>query len=280
MHVTAMGLRPRVFGLLILSALCSQGCTPTGRSALTEEIAITPTVAATATPVSTATPSPPAGDVQRRPSDGMDMVFVPGGEFRMGTDYLQAAYAREVCKAFNPEGGLAVCQATSFGDEAPAHMVTLDGFWIDKTEVTNRQYQGCVAVDGCEPPVEAGSYYRTEYYGNPEFDDYPVVWVTRDQAQAYCQWAGGRLPTEAEWEYAARGPKSWLYPWGNDFDGARLNYCDANCDAGPNDPTVDDGYADTAPVGSYPSGVSWVGALDMAGNVREWVADWYSYYTA
>jgi formylglycine-generating enzyme required for sulfatase activity len=208
----------------------------------------------------------------------MDMVFVPGGEFRMGTDYLQAAYAREVCKAFNPEGGLAVCQATSFGDEAPAHMVTLDGFWIDRTEVTNRQYQGCVAVDGCDPPVEAGSYYRTEYYGNPEFDDYPVVWVTRDQAQAYCQWAGGRLPTEAEWEYAARGPKSWLYPWGNDFDGARLNYCDVNCDAGPSDPTVDDGYADTAPVGSYPSGASWVGALDMAGNVREWVADWYGYY--
>jgi formylglycine-generating enzyme required for sulfatase activity len=214
-----------------------------------------------------------------RPVDGVTMVYVPAGAFRMGSDHLQAAYARQVCKEYNPEGGLAACPSTSFGDESPAHLVSLDGYWIDRTEVTNGQYQVCEAAGACTPPVETGAYYRPSYYGNAEFEDYPVIWVTRDQASEYCRWAGGRLPTEAEWEYAARGPESWLYPWGDEFDGTRLNYCDANCDAGPNDPTVDDGYADTAPVGSYPTGASWVGALDMAGNVREWVSDWYGSYT-
>jgi formylglycine-generating enzyme required for sulfatase activity len=207
------------------------------------------------------------------------MVYVPAGEFQMGSTLEQAKYALALCKASVEGSSLAICQASSFDDERPAHMVALDGFWIDQTEVTNGHYQRCVDAGDCLPPVETGSYTRERYYGAPAYDDYPVIWVTRPQAADYCAWAGGRLPTEAEWEYAARGPEGRLFPWGDEFDGTRLNYCDASCTAGMTDQAVNDGYPDTAPVGSFPSGVSWCGALDMAGNVREWVADWFAYYS-
>lgn len=219
------------------------------------------------------------GDTQQRTNDGMLMVYVPGGDFMMGSDYLGTAYARQLCFEYSTTDAVANCQSGNFGDESPAHPVSLSGFWLDQTEVTNGQYQQCVQAGACTPPMEARSNDRPVYFGNPYYAGYPVIYVTREQASAYCGWVGGRLPTEAEWEYAARGPESWIFPWGNDFDGARLNYCDVNCSAGPNDPTINDGYADTAPVGSYPSGASWVGALDMAGNVREWVADGYGPYT-
>jgi len=162
------------------------------------------------------------------------------------------------------------------------HTVALDGFWIDRAEVTNTQYQQCVESGACDPPAESGSYTRDSYYGNNAYADYPVIWVNWQQAVDYCEWAGARLPTEAEWEYAARGPEGRVFPWGDQFDGMRLNYCDANCKFGWADDAVDDGYADTAPVGSHPSGASWCEALDMAGNVYEWVADWYdsNYYVS
>jgi len=105
-----------------------------------------------------------------------------------------------------------------------------------------------------------------------------VVCVNWDQAQAYCAWVGGRLPSEAEWEYAARGPESLDYPWGKAFDPHRLNACDVNCGLERADAAADDDHAYPAPVGSYPSGASWVGTLDMAGNVWEWVIDWYGNY--
>ena len=192
----------------------------------------------TATPAEEATLS--LGDTWTRPADGMVMVYVPAGEFEMGSI-----------------GG--------DDDEQPVHTVALDGFWIDRTEVTKAQYEQCVAAGACTP-----------CYGDSAYDDYPAIYVTWYQAETYCGWAGGRLPTEAEWEYAARGPEARVFPWGDEFDGTRLNFCDANCERDWADETVDDGYAETAPVGSYPAGASWCGAQDMAGNVWEWVADSYA----
>jgi len=214
----------------------------------------TPTMAPTATPLSSAPPVS-IGQVvtQTRPADEMVMVYVPAGEFEMGS-------------------------TAGNSDEQPVHTVALDAFWIDRIEVTNAQYQRCVTAGACDPPVESGSSTRDSYYGDSDYDDYPVIQVSWHQARTYCAWAGGRLPTEAEWEYAARGPEGWVFPWGNEFDGTRLNYCDVNCTLDWADETVDDGYADTTPVGNYPGGASWCGALDMAGNVWEWVADLYGDY--
>ena len=209
----------------------------------------------------------------------MVQVFVPAGDFKMGSDDGGLKYARQLCKQYGGEMAIATCRAAAFADESPTHGVALRGFWIDRTEVTNRQYRLCVRAGACVPPVDTGSHTRKSYYNNSAYGDYPVIWVTWQQATDYCRWAGARLPTEAEWEYAARGPESRTFPWGNVFDGKRLNYCDRRCKGGPNDPLVDDGNADTAPVGSYPAGESWCGALDMAGNVREWVADWYGRFT-
>lgn len=224
----------------------------------------------------TAVPSP--GSTRVRAPDGMHMVYVPEGTFLMGSDYLATGFARKLCREYMHRDTVAACQKSNYADETPAHAVTLAAFWIDQTEVSNRQYQQCEQAGVCEPPAERGSHYRPAYYGAADYAGFPVIFVTRGQAITYCEWVGGRLPTEAEWEYAARGPNSSIFPWGNAFDGTRLNYCDASCDAGPNDPKVDDGYAETAPVGSFPSGASWVGALDMAGNVREWVDGWYGSY--
>ncbi|MGD1996560.1 MAG: SUMF1/EgtB/PvdO family nonheme iron enzyme [Anaerolineae bacterium] len=192
--------------------------------------------------------APSLGDTQERSSDGAVMVYVPAGEFEMGST----------------EGR---------DDEQPVHTVTLDSFWIDRTEVTNGQYALCVEAGACELPTG-----RPLDYGDSDYEDYPVTWVNWRRAQAYCEWAGARLPTEAEWEYAARGPEGRQYPWGDEFDATRLNYCDASCGENWADDSSDDGYADKAPVASYPDGASWVGTLDMTGNAWEWVADWYGDY--
>jgi formylglycine-generating enzyme required for sulfatase activity len=202
----------------------------------------------TDTPMPTPTPVPVAGGTRMREKDGMAMVYVPAGEFTMGSD----------------DGDV---------DVRPAHTVYMDAFWIDKYEVTNAQYGECVEAGACRAPTTCG--WGEPTYGDASKANHPVVCVHRDDAQAYCAWAGARLPTEAEWEKAARGTDEPRWPWGNTFDVSKVNFCDRNCEFEWKDAGVDDGYARTAPVGSFPAGASPYGALDMAGNVWEWVADWY-----
>lgn len=214
----------------------------------------TTTPTPTHTPTITAMPTPGIVNTRIRPADEAVMVYVPAGEFMMGS-----------------EAGLS--------NEKPVHAVYLDSYWIDQTEVTNSMYALCVQDGDCERPSNLGSYTRDNYYNAPAFANYPVIYVGWQDAQNYCEWAGARLPTEAEWEKAARWDEETqearTYPWGNTFDGTLLNFCDENCQFSWKDATVDDGYEDTAPVGSYPDGISPYGALDMAGNVWEWTADWY-----
>jgi len=217
-------------------------------------------------------PPPPAAQAGTILQDvhNVPMVYIPAGPFTMGGS---ADVGLAECKKYwyKPDE----CKRDNYTDEEPAHTVTLDAFYIDQYEVTNARYAECVQAGKCAAPGETKSYTRDNYYGNPQYNDYPVITVDWNQAKAYCEWRGGRLPTEAEWEKAARGTDGRTYPWGNEFDGSRVNFCDKNCTFDWANKNYDDGYADTAPVGSYPGGVSPYGVYDLAGNVWEWVNDWY-----
>lgn len=184
-----------------------------------------------------------------------EMVYVPAGQFQMG------------CDPAHDDG-------TGCISDELLHTVWLDAFIIDKTEVTNAQYQQCVAAGACNTPSNISSATRSFYFGNPDFENYPVIYIDWYDAEDYCNWANKRLPTEAEWEKAARGTTPWAYPWG---DGA------FNCNLGNSriDMSRPACVGDTTAVGSYPAGASPYGALDMAGNVLEWVSDWHSdsYYS-
>lgn len=144
--------------------------------------------------------------------------------------------------------------STVKADESPVHRVMLDAFWIMETEVTNALYGQCVAAGACTPP-------KNDSWQESTLADHPVTDVDWAQATAYATWAGGRLPTEAEWEKAARGTDERLFPWaGESTDATRLNFLSTT----------------TMPVGSFPAGASPFGVLDLGGNVEEWVADWFS----
>jgi len=213
------------------------------------------------TPALTAVPASSPSPIRSRATDGAEMMFVPAGEFLMGSPDA------------DPKAG---------DDEKPLHTVYLDAFWIDRTEVTNARYVqflnalgehagACEGRDCAETQVEDKYSHIVRqggrYVVEPGFEDHPATQVSWHGAQAYCAWAGARLPTEAEWEKAARGVDGRSYPWGNqlpDCDQAQFGDCGGM----------------TVPVGSLPAGASPYGVLDMAGNVWEWVADWYdpAYY--
>jgi formylglycine-generating enzyme required for sulfatase activity/tetratricopeptide (TPR) repeat protein len=219
------------------------------------------------TPTDTATPPPPTpvpGFVQTRSEDDMEIVYIPAGEFQMGS--------KESVEA----------------DEKPAHPVSLDAFWMDQTEVTNEMFLKFLNAKRAEFNFPNGSrevhyennkifYLRKEgsswdrilwdgeefVLNDPTFADHPVVDVTWYGAKAYCEWVGGHLPTEAEWEYAARGPADYPYPWGDALPNGHLaNY--------------DNQVESTTTVDNYREGASPFGVWNMAGNVFEWVNDWYS----
>ena len=206
--------------------------------------------------------------------DITEQVEIPAGEFVMSSTEREAEQAMKTCIQLND----LMCVEEDIFGETPQHNIYLDAFNIDKTEVTNAMYEQCVQAGTCNPPQQIYSYNISDYYNNPQYADYPVVYVNWNQASAYCQWAGKRLPTEAEWEKAARGTDGRIYPWGdNQITEKLLNAADINAFiffawANPN---IDDGYQETSPTGHYPDGASPYGALDMAGNVSEWVADWH-----
>ncbi len=182
-----------------------------------------------------------------------DMAYVGQGLSVMGLDKEQPADSGKKLTAYERRMK-GPWSAETFQDESPAHMVVLDAYFIDKYEVSNKEYGEFVKVKGHPAPA---------YWDDPRLNkaEQPVVGVNWYDATAYCEYRGKRLPTEAEWEKAARGPNGHLYPWGNDFDPARANY-------GRNHDT-------TMPVDSNPEGASYYGLSNMAGNVFEWVSDWY-----
>jgi formylglycine-generating enzyme required for sulfatase activity len=209
-------------------------------------------VVVTATPLpSTDTPAPeptqtlvpvplsgPQNGTTMKWIDGSMLVYIPSAEFTMG----------------------------NAGFDAPVRTVAVDGFWMYQTKVTNRMFAQCVAVGACSAPTEE---LGGPVYSNPQYANHPVVGVTWDQAQTYCGWAQGQLPTEAQWEKAARGTDGRTYPWGNDkpaCDLLNLGYCTGR----------------TSEVDAFSAGVSPYGLYDMAGNIFEWVSDWYgdSYYSS
>lgn len=230
-----------------------------------------PTPTATILPSATITPTtegPQARDTRISDIDQMEQVYISAGEFLMGSNDIEASYTTTMGHDYA---------------ETPLHTVYLDGYWFDKYEVTNGQYALCVDAGGCVPPYRFDSETRTRYYDNPEYSNYPVIWVNWYMAQDYCQWVGRRLPTEAEWEKAARGTDGNKYPWGNDFvtdplADERANWCDINCPRTIANDRWNDAYADTAPVGSYPAGASPYGVMDMAGNVWDWTTTILSLY--
>ena len=183
-------------------------------------------------------------------------------------------------------------------DEKPEQTIFLDSFWIYQTPVTNEMFEKFVDATGYITTSETfgesfiyspdGKIESLEgaSWKNPEglqstilgYDDYPVVHISWIDASAYCEWVGGRLPTEAEWEKAARGPYGHKFPWGDmENFGGKANYCDSSCEFEWAENNFNDGFPKTSPVGTYTSGLSYYGVLDMAGNVWEWCSDWYDH---
>ncbi len=247
-----------VIGVILFLAIQPKpGNVPTpvsSNSTPTEEIVSVAEVLPTMTTAPTRTSAPPTATPTVEevaapgntisPKDNMPMIYIPEGTFIMGSHLCPP----KVDYACEP------------------HEVYLDGYWIDQYEVTNEMYRQCVDDGDCETPAIVDSKKRAGYFYSSQYEDYPVIWVNRRNAVDYCEWAGRRLPTEAEWEKAARGDDERKFPWGDNPSSSYANY---NYYIG-----------DTTPVGAYSNGASPYGVMDMAGNVWEWVADYYYYYSS
>ena len=207
---------------------------------------------------------------------GLPGLVFAGGLTLLGRDNVRAAPAQAGSDGLTassrvevPAGAFRMGSETGAADEGPVHRVSGGAFSIDRYEATNARYGACVRAGACSPPALASSFTRRTYFGAAEYDDYPVVHVSWGQAASFCAWAGGRLPTEAEWERAARGTAdARVFPWGDSPpDCTKANFL--GC------------VGDTDRVGQRPAGQSPYGISDMAGNVWEWTADWYEagYYS-
>ena len=196
-----------------------------------------------------------------------DMVEIPVGRFRMGLSFQQVSRILKRCTQVDK-----TCTRWWFKDEMPSHFVRLDKYWIDVYEVTNEKYLEFVKATGHRPALDGTCETEACRQGNlwkgksfPEkIRNQPVTQANWYDAVAYCKWRGKRLPTEAEWEKAARGPLGNMYPWGNSAPPGKATYR-----------RKWRGVSTMTDVGSYPNGASVYGVQDMAGNVWEWVADWY-----
>jgi len=219
----------------------------------------TPALTFTSTvPLPTSTfPKPPYEIIHRT------KVHIPDGSFEMGCD---------------PNNNIGITCEHEFSimnllSELPQHKVMLSAFTIDKFEVTNYEYSLCVSAGICNPPRSVSSNSRRHYYDTSDYANFPVIYVSWYQASTFCIWAGGRLPSEAEWEKAARGSlDTRVFPWGNNEPNcSKVNYYDGEKSC----------LGDTSKVGKLQLGNSYYGVSDLSGNVAEWINDWFSnkYYS-
>jgi formylglycine-generating enzyme required for sulfatase activity len=250
------GQRIRIIaGLGVLLVFAIVGCQPSAVAKPAAKFTETPIPVLVTTPISSPTDTPlilaptalPAEIVDAK---GVTMRLVPAGPFKMGSN-------------------------NGMPDEKPVHIVNPPAFYMDKYEVTNALYKVCVDAKVCQVPTNTGLGTHSGAYGtyaNQQFDNYPVIYVDWNRAKTYCEWRGAHLPSEIEWEKAAHGTDGRKYPWGNAIDTSLANY-------GNNVPDDYSGvFGKTTAVGSYPKGQSPYGIYDMAGNVWEWMADWYDVY--
>lgn len=221
--------------------------------------------------------------------DGKEMVLIRAGWFEMGSTEKQIDAAYQLGKKYNKD-----TKRAWFKSETPRHRVWVDAYYMDKTEVTNREFRQFMDAGGYKQKnywsaegwkfIQQKKIVEPRYWKNSGFNqpNQPVVGVSWYEAEAYASWAGKQLPTEAQWEKAARGSDGRVYTWGNEAaDGNRANYCDAKCGYAWKDKGENDRYMYLSPVGSYELGKSPYGIYDLAGNVWEWVRDWYDgdYYS-
>ncbi len=251
---------PSDIGVLVVPAgPATVTCSRDGYGTVAQTVGVDPgkTMAITLTLVKDDRPTP--GALRVEPRTGLERLYIPGGTFHFGC-----------------EPGDTSC----FDDEKPGREATVQPFWLGKTEVTAAAYTQCVQSGSCTgasaDPPDRCTYKRSDK------TNHPINCIDWNQAVKFCQWVGGRLPTAEEWEIAAKNGASRIYPWGNTPpDGMRANLCDKNCPQADSSASswanmsVDDGYAATSPVGSYPAGATPLGLVDMVGNVWEWTSTDY-----